>query len=163
MRKSLIAGAIFAAIFLTIRAVAPPPLASPDIQTLEQYNARLGTICQSLVKSQAFDICVDEVISSDEMATGSVRILAQQKQAAVDEQKAKSMADAELKSAITIGLEQGVARGFDRELSIRASTYLIEFSRRDLSDAKINNLLTALEQSNKIGSCWGIPPDKCKD
>jgi hypothetical protein len=103
------------------------------------------------------------ILSDEEMATGSIAILAAQKQAAMDEQKAKGKSEPELKSAIISGLEEGVAHGLDRRLSIQTSMYLIEFSRRGLHDATINKLRLSLEQKNKLGACWGIPPETCND
>lgn len=146
-----------------VHAVAEPQIVNADIQTLQQYDSRMSAACnRNKVDRQTFATCAYTLMLNDEMATGSIGILAQQEQAALDERYAKGMSDTELKAEITSGLQQ-LTHAFDRELSIQTSSYLIEFSRRDLSDTNINKLMRSLEQSNKIGGCWGVPSEKCKD
>jgi len=146
-----------------IYSVAEPENVDSEIQTLQQYDSRLSAACnRGKVDQQTFATCAYTLMLNDEMATGSMGILAQQEQAALDEQYAKGMSDTELKAEITSGLQQ-LAHAFDRGLSIQTSSYLIEFSRRNLSDANINKLMSSLEQSHNIGACWGIPPESCKD
>jgi hypothetical protein len=146
-----------------IYSVAEPENVDSEIQTLQQYDSRLSAACnRGKVDQQTFATCAYTLMLNDEMATSSIGSFARQQQIALDEQYAKRMSDTELKAEITSGLQQ-LTQAFDLELSIQTSTYLIEFSRRNLNDTSINKLMNSLEKDSKFGGCWGIPPESCKD
>jgi hypothetical protein len=138
-----------------VHPVAEPQIVNSDIQTFQQYDSRLSAACnRNKVDRQPFATCAYTLMLNDEMATGSIGILAEQEQAALDEQYAKGMSGTELKAEITSGLQQ-LTHAFDRELSIQTSTNLIELLRRSLHDTSINKLLSSLEKDSRFGGRAG--------
>jgi hypothetical protein len=120
----------------------------------ELFGQTLSAACnRGKVDQQTFATCAYTLMLNDEMATSSIGSFARQQQIALDEQYAKRMSDTELKAEITSGLQQ-LTQAFDLELSIQTSTYLIEFSRRNLNDTSINKLMNSLEKDSKFGGCF---------
>jgi hypothetical protein len=96
---------------------------------------------------------------NDEMATGSIRMYAQQGQLALDERQATGMSTEELKSDLVSGL---TSKQLDTELSIKMSAYYTEFKyHRHANDSRIDSLIDSAIK--KYGPCWGIPVGQCKE
>jgi hypothetical protein len=104
-------------------------------------------------------VCTRQMLN-DELATGSLKVFAEEEQIAVDRQEALHMSDAELISEITSGLKT-LSQRYSIELGLQTSADLGVYANRRVCDPTVDALQQSVTQ--KWGPCWGIPEGQCKE
>ena len=104
-------------------------------------------------------VCTRQMLN-DELATGSLKVFAEEEQIAVDRQEALHMSDAELISEITSGLKT-LSQRYSIELGLQTSADLGVYANRRVCDPTVDALQQSVTQ--KWGPCWGIPEGQCNE
>ena len=142
----------------------PSSSVASGINTLQEYDANLNSICSnpSLENTNQSDFatCAYTVILNDEMATGTLKSLAEQEQVAVDERQAELLSDSQLISTLATGLKK-LDQQYSTELAMEMGADSIVYLNRNLNDPTVNAEGNALAQ--KLGSCWDVPEGECKN
>lgn len=135
---------------------------STAVTSLQEYDARLNALCSNGTVSSShadFATCAYAAMLNDEMATGSIKMFAEQEQVSVDEQQASSMSAAALASSITTNLQK-INQQYSTELALETGAYMEIYLSQNSPSVAMTTLANSI--AAKYGTCWAVPEGECK-